>query len=82
MIMTASTLYEAVEPQVLWKQLLSAVVVDVTTDGSRCESIRMARFILKSFSVEDEEIQTIHLPVVFCGLANALHVRILSFHRS
>jgi hypothetical protein len=35
--MTASTLYEAVEPPVLWKQLLSALFEEITGDGSRTE---------------------------------------------
>lgn len=33
MIMTASTLYEAVEPNVIWRQLLSAFVSEITGDG-------------------------------------------------
>jgi hypothetical protein len=33
--MTASTLYEAVEPSVLWKQLLSAVFDEITGDGTQ-----------------------------------------------
>jgi hypothetical protein len=31
--MTASTLYEAVEPQIIWKQLFSALLVGLTTDS-------------------------------------------------
>jgi hypothetical protein len=31
--MTASTLYEAVEPSILWKQLLAAIMKDLTEDG-------------------------------------------------
>jgi hypothetical protein len=34
----------------------------------------MAVFILKTFSVQDEEIQTIHLPVVFSAIVEALDV--------
>lgn len=35
--MTASTLYEAVEPHIIWKQLLTAVFKEVAGDGSRFE---------------------------------------------
>ena len=35
--MTASTLYEAVEPHVLWKRLLSAVFDEITGDGTQTE---------------------------------------------
>ena len=33
MVMTASTLYEAVEPHVVWKQLLAEFVTEITADG-------------------------------------------------
>ncbi|CAK5264480.1 unnamed protein product [Mycena citricolor] len=40
--MTASTLYEAVEPAVLWKQLLRRVFDEINSeDGSKTEAIRM-----------------------------------------
>ncbi|TFY67972.1 hypothetical protein EVG20_g3733 [Dentipellis fragilis] len=67
MSMTASTLYEAVEPQLFWKQLLKAIVSDIVGDGTQCESIRLAQFILTKFHVRDEEIETVHLPIVFAG---------------
>jgi hypothetical protein len=35
--MTASTLYEAVEPQIVWKQLLTAIIADITGDNSELE---------------------------------------------
>lgn len=35
--MTASTLYEAVEPQIIWKPLLTAVVSELLSDGSLFE---------------------------------------------
>ncbi|KAA1471434.1 hypothetical protein DENSPDRAFT_893964 [Dentipellis sp. KUC8613] len=65
MSMTASTLYEAVEPQLFWKQLLKAIISDIVGDGTQCESIRLAQFILTKFHVRDEEIETVHLPIVF-----------------
>lgn len=34
--MTASTLYEAVEPSILWKQLLTAIMNDLT-EGHKTE---------------------------------------------
>jgi hypothetical protein len=35
--MTASTLYEAVEPQIIWKHLLTTVVSELLSDGSLFE---------------------------------------------
>lgn len=34
----------------------------------------MALFILRTFKVQDEEIQGLHLPVVFSALMNILNV--------
>jgi hypothetical protein len=37
----------------------------------------MVKFLLDSFHVQDEEIQTIHLPIVFSALSEVIRVRIL-----
>lgn len=37
MTMTANTLYEAVEPHALWRQLLKAAFVDIFGDTVSCE---------------------------------------------
>ncbi|KAF8273824.1 Dopey, N-terminal-domain-containing protein [Lactarius quietus] len=76
-VMTASILYEAVEPQIVWKQLLSAILNELTGDGTHNEAVRLARFILKSIHVRDEEIQTVHLPIVFSALCEALQNQIM-----
>jgi hypothetical protein len=45
--MTASMLYEAVEPHIVWQQLLTAVLNELTGDGSRNE-VWMASFRIVS----------------------------------
>lgn len=35
--MTASILYEAVEPHIVWKQLLNAILNELTGDGTQNE---------------------------------------------
>jgi len=35
--MTANTLYEAVEPRIVWKQLLEAVTAEITGNGTHYE---------------------------------------------
>jgi hypothetical protein len=35
--MTASTLYEAVEPQIIWKRVLTAIVPEIVGDGTNIE---------------------------------------------
>ena len=37
MVMTASALYEAVEPHVVWKQLLAAFIAEITGNGNNFE---------------------------------------------
>ncbi|TFY81819.1 hypothetical protein EWM64_g2190 [Hericium alpestre] len=71
-VMTASTLYEAVEPQVVWKQLLRTIISDLTADSIQCDAINLAYFVLTTFHVRDEEIQTVHLPIVFCATMEVL----------
>ncbi|KAI0307632.1 Dopey, N-terminal-domain-containing protein [Multifurca ochricompacta] len=74
-VMTASTLYEAVEPHIVWKQLTTAVLNELTGDGSQSEVVRLTHFILKTIHVRDEEIQVVHLPIVFSALCEALKVQ-------
>ncbi|EGO05284.1 hypothetical protein SERLA73DRAFT_82881 [Serpula lacrymans var. lacrymans S7.3] len=77
MLMTASTLYEAIEPDIIWKQLLNSAMEDITGDGTHFEAIDMILFILRTFPVHDEDIQGLHLPVVFGAVMDVLnqHVR-------
>ncbi|KDQ63058.1 hypothetical protein JAAARDRAFT_53285 [Jaapia argillacea MUCL 33604] len=74
MLLSASSLYEAVEPHCLWRQVLSSVLSELW-DGSGTEAIGMAKFILVTFR-HDEEIQTIHLPMVFCAVMEVLRNRL------
>jgi len=74
--MTASTLYEAVEPQVVWKQLLKSIISEITGETPRIEAIHMTKFLLETFQVQDEEVQTIHLPIVFSAISESIRVRV------
>ena len=77
--MTASTLYEAVEPQVVWKQLLRSIISEITGETPRTEAIRMTKFLLETFQVQDEEVQTIHLPIVFSAISESIRVCVRGF---
>ncbi|KAF8913192.1 Dopey, N-terminal-domain-containing protein [Gymnopilus junonius] len=74
LIATATTLYEAVEPQILWKHLLSSIFDEILGGGS-VEAIQLVHFILQSFP-QDEEIKTIHLPIIFAGFIDVLDSQI------
>jgi len=79
--MTASTLYEAVEPQVVWRQLLKSIISEITGETPRIEAIHMTKFLLETFQVQDEEVQTIHLPIVFSAISESIRVRVGSCSR-
>ncbi|KAI0783393.1 Dopey, N-terminal-domain-containing protein [Abortiporus biennis] len=68
--MTGSTLYEAVEPHALWKQMLKAVLADIS-NGSY-ENLVLVQETLSAYHAHDEEIETIHLPLVFDATLEAL----------
>ncbi|KAF8963955.1 Dopey, N-terminal-domain-containing protein [Flammula alnicola] len=75
--MTASTLYEAVEPQILWQHLLTAVFNEIMGDGTQIEAIQLVNFIIQTFS-HDEEVQTIHLPIIFTAIVDLINSQIQS----
>ena len=88
--MTGSTLYEAVEQHALWNRLLAAIISDLdsgTSEVMECHSSKeactdlgtkgcgMVKYILTTFHGHDEEIETVHLPVVFTVILGLLAVR-------
>ncbi|TFK26748.1 hypothetical protein FA15DRAFT_255211 [Coprinopsis marcescibilis] len=74
LVMTASTLYEALEPEILWKPLLSAIFKELSSETSATEAIQLALFVIRTFT-HDEEIQTNHFPVVIAGLLDFLSIQ-------
>ncbi|KAI0964349.1 hypothetical protein AcW1_001188 [Taiwanofungus camphoratus] len=81
MVMTASTLYEAVEPHLLWTQLFSILLSNVTSENNGQEGYVMVKYLLATFHTHDEEIETVHLPIVFSALMEALTSRLHDSHR-
>ncbi|KAJ4470942.1 Dopey, N-terminal-domain-containing protein [Lentinula aciculospora] len=73
--MTANTLYEAVEPHIIWRRLLSSVFQEIIGDGEQFEAIEMMLFILKTF-LQDEEVQTIHFPLIFSAVVDLLQIQV------
>ncbi|KAG2138725.1 Dopey, N-terminal-domain-containing protein [Suillus bovinus] len=69
--MTASTLYEAVEPSILWKQLLAAIMKDLTEDN-KTGAIDLTLFLLRSLPMQDDEVRSLHLPVIFAAITEEL----------
>ncbi|KAI8981167.1 Dopey, N-terminal-domain-containing protein [Trametes punicea] len=70
--MTGSTLYEAVEPHALWSRLLGVVLADMKSQRGHREGCNMVKYLLQTFHTHDEEIETIHLPVVLNAITGVL----------
>ncbi|KAH6916730.1 Dopey, N-terminal-domain-containing protein [Coprinopsis sp. MPI-PUGE-AT-0042] len=75
LVMTASTLYEALEPEILWKPLLSALFQEISTEDSKSEALQLALFMVKTFT-HDEEIQTHHFPVLVSSLLDCISLQL------
>ncbi len=73
-LLTANTLYDAVEPKAIWKPLFVSLKEEITSGGPRRDSTDMVIFILRTFYSEDEEIRSLHLPLVFSALVENLEV--------
>ncbi|KAI6154002.1 Dopey, N-terminal-domain-containing protein [Pisolithus tinctorius] len=69
--MTASTLLEAVEPSILWRQLFRSILHSID-DGKRLEAIHLTLFLLRELQVHDDEVRSVHLPIVFAALVEKL----------
>ncbi|EPT03457.1 hypothetical protein FOMPIDRAFT_1058702 [Fomitopsis schrenkii] len=70
--MTASTLYEAVEPRLLWKRLYTIIYSEVASQSETYEGCDMVTYILSTFHTQDEEIEVVHLPIIFAAVAEML----------
>ncbi|KAG8967964.1 hypothetical protein FRC03_008985 [Tulasnella sp. 419] len=72
LMMTANTLYEAVEPFALWKQLFISTMEGLSDNRLLGKSMRVVLFMLKSFPLRDEEVLRIHLPLLLMATSEAL----------
>ncbi|CAE6451535.1 unnamed protein product [Rhizoctonia solani] len=67
-VTAANTLYEAIEPQILWQQLYTTARTEILEGPSNLKALEMIGFILSTFKTHDPEVQSIHLPVVVTAL--------------
>ncbi|KIK97672.1 hypothetical protein PAXRUDRAFT_824668 [Paxillus rubicundulus Ve08.2h10] len=74
--MTASTLLEAAEPSILWKQLLKATLHAINSGEQELEAIDLALFLLRTLPMHDDEVRSIHLPLIFAALAEKLLIHV------
>ncbi|KAH7100146.1 Dopey, N-terminal-domain-containing protein [Auriculariales sp. MPI-PUGE-AT-0066] len=74
--MTASTVTEAVEPYVMWKQLFHFVHKEISDNAKILEAIPLLRFVIASIRTEDEEVDCVHLPIVFTAILDYIRALI------
>ena len=73
-LIAASALYEAVEPNAVWRQLFSAVRDEILGTNLTHEGTKLIQFILHTFRAHDEEVQRVHLPLCFTAFLELLKV--------
>ena len=75
-LIAASALYEAVEPNAVWRQLFNTVRDEILGATQTHEGTKLIEFILHTFRAHDEEVQRIHLPLCFTAFLELLSVSI------
>ncbi|KDN49150.1 hypothetical protein RSAG8_02503, partial [Rhizoctonia solani AG-8 WAC10335] len=73
-VTAASTLYEAIEPQILWQQLYTTARTEILDGSSDLKGLEMISFILSTFKTHDPEVQSIHLPAVVTALTELCRI--------
>ena len=75
-LIAASALYEAVEPNAVWRQLFSAVRNEILGTTPTHDGTKLIQFILQTFRAHDEEVQRVHLPLCFTAFLELLKVSV------
>ncbi|KAI5481667.1 cellular morphogenesis-related protein [Pseudohyphozyma bogoriensis] len=67
LLMTGNMLFEIIDPFLMWKQIFFSVR-DTIKESLGTESIELAKFIVRTFRLHDEEVQKLHAPFVAFGI--------------
>lgn len=83
MLITANALYDAVEPFTIWRQFFTAVRLEVLSGESLkgFEAMSMVNFVLIRLRAQEEEVQNVHLPILFAALTELTQVPMLQCDR-
>ncbi|GAA5982369.1 hypothetical protein JCM11641_006959 [Rhodosporidiobolus odoratus] len=79
LLMTSNMLFDILDPFLMWKQVYIAVKAelepDTATSVAKAQSIDLARFIVKTFRLHDEEVQRLHAPITAFALLDVVEKR-------
>lgn len=80
LLMTGNMLFEIIDPFLMWKQIYTSVRSSVSGEGNG-DSIELARFVVRTFRLHDEEVQRLHAPFMAFGILDLIDVSPTSFSR-
>ncbi|KZS93323.1 hypothetical protein SISNIDRAFT_441139 [Sistotremastrum niveocremeum HHB9708] len=70
---TVQELFDAVQPLALWRRIFKAIDADISnSSSSSIEGFDLMSFILHTLEIREEEMWTVHLPVIFNALMEYL----------
>ncbi|GAA5834665.1 hypothetical protein JCM9279_007075 [Rhodotorula babjevae] len=78
LLLTGNMLLEVLDPFLLWKQLFVALRADLAGDPSSEDAVELARFVVRTFRMHDDEVLRLHAPVVAFALLDLVHERLES----
>lgn len=67
---SASMFFDAVEAKLIWAQMLERITV--AFDSDNVQELQFVHFILRTFNVQEEEMSTVHGPLVFLAVLQRL----------
>ncbi|GAA5992102.1 hypothetical protein JCM5350_006348 [Sporobolomyces pararoseus] len=73
LLLTGNMLFEILDPFLLWKQIYFSVRSALNADGAS-EAIELARFIVATFRLHDEEVQKLHAPFAAFAILDQVEV--------
>lgn len=84
LLMTGNMLLEVLDPFLLWRQLYDALRAELdperdqhsTAPAAAVHVVELARFVVRTFRMHDDEVLRLHAPVVAFALLDLVHERV------
>ncbi|GJJ13160.1 hypothetical protein Clacol_007411 [Clathrus columnatus] len=79
LLMAANSLYDSVEPLIIWKLFFSTMRTELLEPKfSKCECMSLIRFVLTRFRTQEDEVKDVHLPIFFSAYMELLKNTVIS----